>query len=272
MTEKTRQEEITECVTILAEAFRQRVSEITFRTYEIGLSDLDINVIKRAVVVKAIRDCKFMPSVHELRELCGATNSSIAAKDRPLAAWQAVREAIRKVGAYESPCFDDPVIHAVIQQLGGWPVVCETLTSEMKWLEKDFCKTYSALCNAELGDDLTGRLHGLCEISNAREGYLNEPIHVAHVRCLTGTGSDEELVTRRLQQSARPQTQEPKGGDVSVEQLSISLSLDKSDVPGDAETKPCQPTVLPEPAKSKSQQIAELKHIANQSADQLEAG
>lgn len=60
-----------------------------------------------------------MSSVAELREFCGVASGRINVKDRPLLAWQAVLEAISKVGAYVSPDFDDSVINATIRQLGG---------------------------------------------------------------------------------------------------------------------------------------------------------
>jgi hypothetical protein len=266
----TRQE-FAVCMAVLEAAYPRtgKLSQQQLVVWFDNLSDLTVEQLRHAVTV-AVREGDDWPTISKLRRYSGA--DGIESKDQPLAAWQAVREAIRKVGGYESPCFDDPVIHTVIRELGGWPLVCDTPSSEMHWLEKRFCAAYSALCNAKLREDQTRRLHGLCEISNGREGYLNEPIHVAHVRCLTGTGGDEEFVTRRLEQSIPPQTQEPKRPDASTEKLSISLSLDTSGELDDSETDPIKPVIPPAPIKSKSQQIVELKRIANRSSDQSEAG
>lgn len=55
-------------VTVLAEAFRQSISPITIAAYEAALSDIPRPRLQAAAKL-ALRECKFMPSVSELREL-----------------------------------------------------------------------------------------------------------------------------------------------------------------------------------------------------------
>ncbi len=53
-----------------------------------------------------------------------------------------IRQAIKKYGAYSNVCFDNPIIHKVIQNLfGSWVKMCRTEEFEtlMKW---DFPKIY----------------------------------------------------------------------------------------------------------------------------------
>jgi hypothetical protein len=264
-------EEFAHCMAVLEAAY-PRTAKLNRQQLDVwfdSLSDLTDDQLRHAVAT-AVRDGDDWPTISKLRRYSDSTG--IDSKNRPLAAWQAVREAIPKVGAYMSPCFDDPVVNAVIRQLGGWPVVCETLTTEMKWLEKDFCKTYSALCNAKLGDDLTGRLHGLSEISNARKGYLDEPIHVAHVRCLTGNSNADKFITWIAESPSKPVSDTAKLENASAETLSLAMSLDESDQTSASDDASKQDANTPDPHKSKSQQIAELKCIANRSDDQPKAG
>ena len=269
MTEKSRQEQIAECVAILAEAFRQRVSETTFQSYDIGLSDLDVGDIKRAVV-RAIRECQFMPTVHELRKLCGAGASSIDMKDRPFAAWQAVRDAIRRVGCYDSPNFADPVINAVIRALGDWVNVCDTPTDEMHWLEKRFCQVYLALSGAKLPEHQTKRLAGITEITNSRNGYRSEPVRVANVNCLTADSRQSEPVRICLEAPAPPE-QSPGPNDAV---RSLSANLPSTEPP--AKPKPIaalKPDKLENPpSRSREEQTAELKRLAYLRNDQSKAG
>ncbi|MCX7420100.1 MAG: DUF6475 domain-containing protein [Planctomycetia bacterium] len=246
---KSRSEQILECVTILAEAWRQKITPMTVRTYELGLSDLDINAVKRGVMA-AIRDCQFMPSVHELRKLAGAADSRIDAKDRPLLAWLSVRSAISKAGAYSSATFDDDtVIIATIRELGGWERLCDTLSDEMHWLEKRFCATYSALCSVKLSADQTKRLPGIIEISNGREGYRSAPIPVAQIRSLTSPNVASEPITLRLEQQDVPK---PTGPHIASAKLVERLTVE--------DREPDLPTV---PPKSKEQQLADLKRLSN---------
>ena len=255
---KSRSEQILECVTILAEAWRQKITPMTVRTYELGLSDLDINAVKRGVMA-AIRECQFMPSVHELRKLSGAADSRIDAKDRPLLAWQAVRWAIAHVGQDQTPGFgDDVVIHATISQLGGWLLLCDTPSDEMHWLEKRFCATYSALCSVKLSPDLTKRPAGTAEIGNLRQGYVSEPIPVFHIRCLTSPNVASEPVTRRLEQQKVPK---PTGPHIASAKLVERLTVE--------DREPDPPAM---PSKTKEQQLADLKRLTSErttTADQV---
>jgi hypothetical protein len=267
MSNKPREEQIAECVTILAEAFRQRVSEMTFRTYDIGLSDLDINDVKRAVV-KAIRECKFMPTVRELRELCGVSETSIDRKDRPLLAWAAVRYAMSKVGAYDTTTFTDPVVNATIRQLGDWPKLCETRSADLHWLEKSFCKTYTALYGAKLSEEQTRPLPGLTEIDNVRNGYTAAPVPVARVRCLTVEGDQTEPV-RRLHRLPTAGRRLPSP-DAAVKTLATSLpSVVSDDV--QEPIKKARDSERP-PMRTREQQTAELKRLANVNGDHSRVG
>ena len=265
MPDECRQDAIIKSVTILAEAFRQRVTDMTFKTYELGLGDLDTRDIKHAVVL-AIQDCQFMPSVYELRQLCGASGGAINRKDRPLAAWQAVRAAISKVGGYLSPDFDDPAINAVVRALGGWPSVCDTPTDEMQWLERRFCSTYTALAGSKLPDEQTKRLPGLCEIDNSRNGYRSEPVQVAEVQCLTGSNAgDGPFITMRDDATAADTTTTRC---LPAEELVARLAAaDSAEPPND---EPADGQAVTPPRRNQSQQIAELKRIADQSPQQTD--
>ena len=55
-----------------------------------------------------------------------------------------VEDAFIKAGIYKSLIFDDPVIHAVIDNLGGWVHYCNLPEVEVKWWQKvlSFFKLY----------------------------------------------------------------------------------------------------------------------------------
>ena len=55
-------------VAILAEAFRATISEVTVAAWEAALSDIPRTRLTEAARL-AMRECKFMPSVAEIREL-----------------------------------------------------------------------------------------------------------------------------------------------------------------------------------------------------------
>ena len=61
-----------------------------------------------------------------------------SSRTQSLQAWTKVVEAIRHYGGYTSVAFDDPLIHAVIRDRGGWPTLCEVTVQELPFCAKDF--------------------------------------------------------------------------------------------------------------------------------------
>lgn len=181
---KTRAERIADVVTMMGEAWRQKITPATMLTFATGTEDIRIEDVERGAM-RAIRECQFMPSVFELRQLCGASIGKLSAKDRPTLAWCDVRRAISRVGGYDSPDFEDPVINATIREMGGWVLLCNSTVEELVWREKDFLRMYSALATCHLDDERTERLAGICE----RENGTAIPAPVVEVSCLTTNGT-----------------------------------------------------------------------------------
>lgn len=64
--------------------------------------------------------------------------------DRALIAWNKVIAAMRDIGDHRSICFDDPVIHLVVLEMGGWPALCRTTDDKLHFVGQDFQKRYTA--------------------------------------------------------------------------------------------------------------------------------
>lgn len=101
---------------------------------DIPMADLELG-IRRAMAT-----CKFLPKPVELRELCGV----LTVQARAALAWAAAKKAVHAVSAYGSVDFEDPVINAVIHNLGGWKDFCgrdaDTFES---FTRKDFERLYT---------------------------------------------------------------------------------------------------------------------------------
>ena len=59
-------------------------------------------------------------------------------------AWGKVHEAMSAVGAYQDVVFDDPAIHAVVDDLGGWPKLCWSEIKDLGYIQKRFCDGHKA--------------------------------------------------------------------------------------------------------------------------------
>lgn len=81
----------------------------------------------------------YAPKVADLVRVLSGTHT-----DRALLAWGKVMDAIGAVGAYQDVCFDDPAIHASINDCGGWMKVCRSDMAELSYLQHRFCQSHKA--------------------------------------------------------------------------------------------------------------------------------
>lgn len=72
--------------------------------------------------------------------------------DKAMLAWGKAFDAAGRVGAYTDVVFDDPAIHAAIDDLGGWPKFCRTETAELSYLQHRFSESYRAYAGRESFD------------------------------------------------------------------------------------------------------------------------
>lgn len=67
--------------------------------------------------------------------------------DRAAKAWAQVIASASSVGAYTDVVFDDPIIHVVIEDLGGWPAICRTETEKLSYTQHRFTEAYRGYVN-----------------------------------------------------------------------------------------------------------------------------
>lgn len=152
----------------LAAMFRTEVTKALLEGYWLGLSDLDYEEVKRAAV-DAIRTCRFMPTVSELRE---RIHGSLA--ERAVIAWQEVSKAIECVGAYQTVVFEDPVSNAAVSNVGGWQRLCESSADELdRFIRRDFERAYQAIASHG-GGSVAAHL-GIVDRENSGNGYTSRP-------------------------------------------------------------------------------------------------
>ncbi|MFO0467569.1 MAG: DUF6475 domain-containing protein [bacterium] len=126
-------------------------------------------------------------------------------EDRALVAWGKVLHAIQRVGGHTSVAFDDGIVHAAVEDLGGWVKVCGTTYDELPFLQRRFCdayRTYSAN-GCPLG--FPARLAGQAEAANGRFGIdgrestvlIGDPERAQAVMDKGTSGSRARLTTLR---------------------------------------------------------------------------
>lgn len=104
----------------LAEAWGARLSETRIRLYAISLADVDLHDLRRACG-DAVRECRYFPSVSELRGFVGLPSR----EDAALVAWAAFGQAASSAGAYASVVVDDSAAAEALEQVfGSWAEFC----------------------------------------------------------------------------------------------------------------------------------------------------
>lgn len=178
--------EFATCMAVIeATVGKEMTEEQSAAWYEL-LKDLTRDELERGVRV-ALQTHTFggFPPIGKIRECAGVSSRAITSDDKATLAWESVRRAIKKVGSYDSPKFDDPIIHAAIRSIGGWISLCDTPPDEMKWRERDFRTNYASLSKCDLPTEQTQRLFGIAE----KENGPAIPVRVAEVGVLTGGGA-----------------------------------------------------------------------------------
>lgn len=163
----------------LAANFRTEADEPMIFGYISGLDDLTIEAINVAFNA-AIRTCRFMPTVAELRELAGVPKESDVAEQ----AADVADNARAIVGAYRSPDFQDPIINAVIRSMGGWTLFCDT--PDEQWISYDrkkFVEHYRRIARSGASKDSISSLGGMHSIANSGSGKQGPNDSSVRVAC-----------------------------------------------------------------------------------------
>lgn len=156
----------------LAEYYGKELSDGVISLYWQGLQQFSIEEIETAIGrhLQNPDTGQWMPKIADIvRMLEGTTQSSAAI------AWAKIRRAIGSVGQYQSIAFDDPVIHLALDDLGGWPKICQSTEDELPFVQNRFEKNYRAYKTR--GNDIPPHpryLPGVSEIQNGPSGYKSD--------------------------------------------------------------------------------------------------
>lgn len=122
--------------------------------------------------------------------------------DRGMIAWAKVREAVARVGGYQSVAFDDSIIHAVIEDMGGWPQLCSMDKDEQHFRAADFSKRYRTYAERGGPERFEPYLTGRHESGNRMHGHkaadpvlIGDPEKVVEVMAL-GNDAPRLQITR----------------------------------------------------------------------------
>lgn len=152
-----------ELMTVLGEIHDRQITRLLLDVYWRILESFPDEVCIRAFH-ELIGRAKFFPKPAEFLELLEARCG-----DQATAAWLDVFAALKRYGNYQSVRFVDPVIHSVIEAMGGWVSFGLMEERDRPWRQKEFERLYAVLAGRE--GSHPAYLAGIHEIKNAAGGY-----------------------------------------------------------------------------------------------------
>lgn len=130
-------------------AYKRELGEAQMDFYVEMLQDIQPEMVAIAVR-KLINSSKFLPTIAEIREAANAVVSMAYERTSLDAdqAWGIVQKAIKSVGQYERPSFDDAVLAETVDNL-GWKEICQTPVDDTAILRAQFRRAFEANQNRE---------------------------------------------------------------------------------------------------------------------------
>ena len=151
--------------------YRQDVSRFAASVWWEACKGFDLSQLRKAFNAHAIdpERGQFAPKPADIVRALQGTRT-----DQARVAWGKTFDAMQRVGAYQTVGFDDPIIHACVEDVGGWQKICRSNMDELSYLEHRFCESYRAYASRGL-DQYPAKLLGEFECINRHEGKMVAP-------------------------------------------------------------------------------------------------
>ena len=124
----------------MGEFYGKTFSDIALEMWFNDVKRFSYEEIKRAFSIHRQNPDRgrFMPRPADIIGILEGSHKSNA-----YLAWTKFIKAVERVGVYQSVRFDDPIIHKVVDDMGGWIFLCEDLTDENRpFVCNDFKSRY----------------------------------------------------------------------------------------------------------------------------------
>lgn len=126
-------------ITGIADYYAKELSVTTISLYWEGLKHYDLPAIERALWAHTQNpdSGQFMPKIADVTKvLQGRT------EDQAQLAWSKVDGAVRQIGIWADVAFDDPIVHRVLADMGGWVRICSSDDEKWPFVAKEFITRY----------------------------------------------------------------------------------------------------------------------------------
>lgn len=180
----------------IADYYGKELSNGVIALYWQGLQHIDIEAVEKALWEHTQNPDagQFMPKIADVvRALQGRT------QDQASLAWAKVDAAVRQVGSYADVVFDDPLIHRVVAEMGGWIWFGKQTDKEWPFVAQRFETIYRGYRLRAESPEYPPLLTGLANAQNALEGHAAQPPtligNAQRAQAVQAAGSAQPLIT-----------------------------------------------------------------------------
>ena len=161
-------------ITGIADYYKNSLAKSVIELYWQGLRQYDYEAVEKALWEHTQNpdNGQFMPKIADVtRNLQGRT------QDQASLAWSKVDMGVRQVGTYRDVVFDDPLIHRVISDMGGWISLGKKTEDDWPFVARDFENRYRGYKLRGEIPDYPHLLQGLANSQNVISGMPGqEPV------------------------------------------------------------------------------------------------
>lgn len=160
-------------LTHMSDYYKEEVSKAKLRIYWEGLKQYSIGAIEKACWAHTQNPDeagRWMPRNSDIIKLLDGSTV-----DQASIAWTKVDTAVRTRGSWDDLVFDDPIIHRVVADMGGWVLICSKDDKEYPFVGKEFQQRYRAYRQQSTLPDYPARLTGIANAHNGAQGQPSLP-------------------------------------------------------------------------------------------------
>ncbi|BBE08595.1 Bacteriophage protein, Gp10 [Mycoavidus cysteinexigens] len=137
-----------------------------------GLQAYDLAAVREALNrhVNNPDTGQFMPKIADIHKMLQGST-----QDAALTAWSKVDRTMREKGPYPSIVFDDPLIHRVLSEMGGWVQLSTKHEENWPFVRNEFVNRYRGYRMRSEVPDYPPVLIGIAEMTNQQLGFKVAP-------------------------------------------------------------------------------------------------
>ena len=170
-----RTDELSDFADLLAgvmDLYGKPISEFATQVWWEAMRPYDLRAVRLAFSrhVQNPDTGQFAPKPADVIRMLGGTT-----QDSALRAWAKVDKVVRHVGPYASVAFDDPLIHRVLHDMGGWVGLSSKSEDEWPFVAKEFENRYRGYAMRNERPEYPPVLTGIAEAENVRRGLVSDP-------------------------------------------------------------------------------------------------